>query len=173
MNLAINQRRDYSTDFASIQQEVNAELLKSEAYSKNFGQDIDSACNDPRLPESIRAQLNTILENVVAMKSSIFEPRGPADTFRGHVSLLSEKQRWYIERLRAELGMARRNEASTAAPFGEVAVSQRRSKSLQKFWQHRPAMSLTNAEVYGIRAPNIEKPRAGAKFVQNRPPSQP
>ena len=106
MDVAIAKRLDPNRAISEVRQDMTAALngLKP-FFTDDFDAEFDRVYTDVRIADSVRHNLGEISKNCVAMKTAIDAPDGTADSYRERASLLQEKHRWYIERLRADLGM--------------------------------------------------------------------
>jgi S1-C subfamily serine protease len=106
MDLALANRLDPNVAIAMVRQDMSGLLRKVETFlSKEFDKEFQLAFTDVRIADSVRSELNKVVMNCSEMKKVIDAPAGTYDGFRARVSLLKEKHRWYIERLRAELAL--------------------------------------------------------------------
>jgi S1-C subfamily serine protease len=107
MDLARANRLDPNLAIAVVRQDMSGLLRKVEVFlSGEFDQDFQRVYTNVRIADSVRTELSKIAMNCSEMKQVIDAPKGTFDGFRAQVSLLKEKHRWYVERLRAELAMA-------------------------------------------------------------------
>ena len=107
MDAAITNRLDPNRAIREVRQDMTAALngLKP-FFTDDLDHEFDRVSTDVRIADSVGHNLGEISKNCVAMKTAIDAPDGTADSYRARVSLLQEKHRWYVERLRADLGMA-------------------------------------------------------------------
>jgi hypothetical protein len=103
MDVALTKSLDPTRAISLVRQEMTGRLQKDEAFLTDFDQEFVRVYNDVRIAESLRNRMREISKNILAMKTAIVAPEGPADSYRARASLLKEKQRSYIERLRADL----------------------------------------------------------------------
>ena len=107
MDVALTKRRDPSQAISLVRQEITGARQELMAFITNdFDRELGHVLNDVRIADSVRDELSSLAKNCFAMTTAIDAPEGSADTYRARVSLLQEKHRWYMERLRADLATA-------------------------------------------------------------------